>query len=197
MTAQDRFREFLAGVAPDLRTKGFNRKGGIFRRDPPGFAQFVTYQKSRDSDPETVYFTVTLGVDLEALHFLGARHNAVYDCPWYVRLGHLLDVRGDYWWTLGSSDDPDRLVAEHRKHINSVIVPTLEEVASTDYLIELWQGGQAPGATEGQRRIFLAVLLQLRGREGDQGVVKELLEAPGRVSYLAFEFEETLGLQSG
>jgi hypothetical protein len=114
-----------------------------------------------------------------------------------MRLGHLLDARGDYWWTLGGGEDPDRLVAEHREYISSVIVPTLDKVASTDYLIEMWQGGQAPGATEGQRRVFLAVLLKLRGRPGDQELVMELLDAHGRGSYLVFEFEDTLGLQSG
>jgi hypothetical protein len=144
MTAQDRFRDFLAGVAPDLRAKGFKRKGGIFRRDLPGFAQFVTYQKSRDSDQGTILFTVSLGVDLEALHFLAARHNSVHDCPWRVRLGELLDARGDYWWTLGGGDDLDRLVAEHRMHVDSVIVPTLDKVASTDYLIDRARSGARP-----------------------------------------------------
>src|ERR1700686_4213934 len=116
MTAQDRFREFLAGVAPDLRAKGFKRRGGIFRRDLPGFAQFVTYQKSVDSDQQTILFTVNLGVDLEALHFLAAQHNSVHDCPWHVRLAHLLEARRDYWWTLGGGDNPDHLVEEHRKY---------------------------------------------------------------------------------
>jgi hypothetical protein len=193
MSAQDRFREFLAGVAADLRARGFKRKGGIFRRDVPGFAQFVTYQKSRHSDQDSISFTVNLGVDLEALHFLAAQHNSVHDCPWHMRLGQLLDAHGDYWWTLSGADNPDRLVAEHRKYLGSVIWPTLDKAASTDYLIDEWQRGRAPGATEGQRRVYLAVLLKLRGQPGDQDLVMRLLDAPGRIPGLIFEFEETLG----
>jgi hypothetical protein len=142
-------------------------------------------------------FTVILGVDLEALHFLGAQHNSVYDCPWNLRLGHLLGARGDYWWTLGRDDEPDRLVAEHRSHIASIIVPTLNQVASADYLIDLWQGAHAPGLTEGQRRVFLSVLLKLRARPGDERLATQLLDGSVRIPGLVFEFEEILGLHSG
>ena len=190
MDANQGFGSFLNGVASPLRAHGFTRRGSAFRRESSGAVELVTYQKSRHSTRSSLSFTVNLGVSLEVLKFHGVRDASIHDCPWRIRLGRFLHPDSDRWWDIDESTDVDSLIAEHRTFVDTVISPKLAEMSSSERLIELWQAGQAAGLTEGQRRVYLAVLLECRGREGDSAEAGALV-ALG-VPALVYEFEDVL-----
>lgn len=190
MTAQERFGDLLKAIAPVLVDAGFKRRGSIFRRETDEVGQLVTLQKSRASSKEAVTFTVNLGISTAVLHFHGMVTSAVHDCPWHLRVGHLLPEKSDRWWRLDSTTDVVLLAAEMRTLVEQVILPKFIDLDRSDRLIDLWEQGQSSGITEGLRRVYLAVLLMSRGGPADLAAARELVRTgvPGVV----WEFEDVL-----
>jgi hypothetical protein len=132
VTAQAKFAEFLGGLTPILRARGFRRRGGLFRAIGSGSTRTAGYQKSKTSDRRRVLFTVNLTVELDSLRG---------ETAWRSRLGPLLPVNTDYWWTVDDATGIEALVAEHGAYFESVIGPALDRASEPEHLIEAWLQG--------------------------------------------------------
>lgn len=99
--AQHRFRRMLKDVvAPQLRTLGLKGSGHRFHL-PDHYSRVVLdFQKSQGNTAEKVRFAVNLMVaPLDQWEATQASRRAG-SIMWSARLGFLLPVRSDYWWTL-------------------------------------------------------------------------------------------------
>jgi hypothetical protein len=163
---------------------GFRTRGGVFHRIVEGNRLLVTPQSSRDSPRIAVNYGVVsrrlserLETDFQKLDVWSA---------------HLRDrvTRPDgqeMWATTEIPHSVDELVTR-----TVVAAQTQAEATSDGSLRDLWLTGTAPGITEHQRLLYLAILLNeigpasllaptlaaLRGQSGDVGDLKRsMLEA--------------------
>jgi Domain of unknown function (DUF4304) len=104
----------VAAFAPALKAAGYRKQGARFREDvSPTVTRLVNIQSSQWNMGREGQFTINLGVyhrDLAELHdaFPVVESPLVQHCRIQQRLGFLMPVGEDLWWTF---DDKTDLVA--------------------------------------------------------------------------------------
>lgn len=147
-----------------LRPACFRKKGSLFRKMIGGAWQLVEFQRSRKSTSDLVYFTVNLGVCLEALRPPLERSEGprIEDCHWRERIGFLTGEKRDVWWTIAGESEVEYVANQIGAILTESGLSTLERYANEDALIHLWTSGKSPGLTEQQREEALKAILQNR-----------------------------------
>jgi hypothetical protein len=108
---QEMMKVVVAAFAPALKAAGYRKQGARFREEvSPTVVRLVNIQSSDWNMGSEGQFTVNLGVyhrDFEALHDAcpAADSPLVRDCKVQQRLGHLMPVGRDYWWSFDSNTD--------------------------------------------------------------------------------------------
>lgn len=158
-------------VGVRLRSLGFTRRETTFYFRRQGNWGVVNFQQNPKADPETVEFTVNLGVaSARLLDFFpppGPDNSApeVWDCHWKVRLGQLLSGRSDQWWTIRANTNVVALGEELREQIVAPGLPAIERHLDDAVLRDLWLTEEPEGLTYVQRVMYLAVILKAIGPE--------------------------------
>jgi Domain of unknown function (DUF4304) len=110
-TTQAMLKVVVAAFAPALKAAGYRKQGARFREEvSPTVVRLVNVQSSAWNMGSDGNFTVNLGVyhrDFEALHDACPVVDSplVQHCSVQQRLGHLMPVRTDYWWSFDSKTD--------------------------------------------------------------------------------------------
>jgi hypothetical protein len=161
------FRALMTTLAARLRNDGFRRRGNSFcRRGEDGNYEILEVQKSSDSTPEKIVFTINLGTFLARLgHYFPARQDppSIADCHWRERLGFVLPGDEDRWWSIEQSADVPELADALCDAIQDYGLPALERFSKDESLRDLWLSGCAPNLTDMQRLMHLSALLTEMG----------------------------------
>ena len=124
MTAQEAFAVIVRDhLAPALRADGFTGSGANFTLPNADHWVLLGFQKSRHSDSGEVQFTINLTVVSKAtwaaerasLPHLPERPapNTRYGTfAWHRRIGLLMPLRRDHWWTVTATTELANLAAE-------------------------------------------------------------------------------------
>jgi hypothetical protein len=94
-------------VIPGRRLGAARRRGQTFFRREDGNWGLINLQKSTSSTRQLIRFTVNVGIFSERI---GSAYRAPSGgpprerlCHYRERIGYLLPVRQDYWWTIDAS----------------------------------------------------------------------------------------------
>ena len=158
---KNEYEGVLRSVDSLLKSRGFKRRGQVFRLFSDGNCGIVEFQKSDKSSEDRLMFTINLGVVSGEL--LGAdpateKSLGSIDAHLRQRVGMLMPDRPDKWWVLESSTNAEALADELTNLLSERAVPFIQEYLSTDSLIALWEAGQSPGLTAVQRDRYLSAL---------------------------------------
>jgi Domain of unknown function (DUF4304) len=166
MDAQQLYKNLAIFVAPALKPHGFSRNRQTFYCRSQNNWGLIDFQKSWQSDRETLHFTVNLGVASERLlRFFSPdkiKRPSIWDCHWQIRLSYLMN-KNDVWWKVDEQTSIDDLGKEI---VNPLVNRGIQEInhhIRDESLRDLWISGQSPSLTEFQRLMYLSVLLKELG----------------------------------
>ena len=155
--------EVVDSIAVRLKPSGFVRRGLVLRTQREGNCGLLEFQRSTKSSRARIVFTVNLGIVCGALLDSSSpalERARIIDAHVRQRIGMLLPGRPDKWWEITQSTDSGLLSKELSELIVRVAVPYIMGLLNTTAIISLWQSGQAPGLTGGQRVRLLSRLLE-------------------------------------
>jgi hypothetical protein len=177
MSNADLTTTILTRVHVVLKPPGFRKNGSIFTKECGDVRLAVSLQKSQSSTSAQVTVTVNLKVCSYPLcRALGYApdHPLAAEGHWQQRLGFLLPMSRDLWWTARSLDQAAGVAEEIADALLWYGLPALEAVSSTEKLRALWESGRSPGISNQQRTDFLAAL---RDPSGWQEAQSQCLQA--------------------
>ena len=122
-------------IASSLRPLRYKRSGRTFVRDTTDGAVVVHVQAARDNDESLSRFTVNLGVRQERLQDLmdwtmRGKKPGISDCILKQRIGHLMDVRRDFWWLVEPQMSVESVAQEAAEAVEQDGVPFLHGLES-------------------------------------------------------------------
>lgn len=161
MGAKELMRLIHQPIERVLKLHGLGRKGNNYSGQRNDVVLLVQLQKSDASTAEKLILTVNLGIFSRPLaKKLGYDISSptVPDCHWRERIGFLLPVQDDKWWTVTADKDAIRVGEELANALSTYGIPTMNNLDSSAKLRDLWSSGQCPGLTEGQRKDYLKTL---------------------------------------
>jgi hypothetical protein len=125
------------GLTPLLRTAGFKKRGRMFVRYTSEGGVLLHVQASSANDASQARFTINLAARHDGVQNLmdwsrKAQHLSLRDCIIQRRIGHLMDVKRDFWWIVEPQMNLDAIVGEVRETVELCGLPFLERVAEWD-----------------------------------------------------------------
>ncbi|KUJ95105.1 MAG: hypothetical protein PWR24_1933 [Desulfonauticus sp.] len=186
-----------AGIHPILKEQGFKKQGRAFYKRVADLYHVVHVQGSLWNEFDTGRFTINLGLSSPeiAAEWFGGRlpkspashRNRLF----YERIGSLLPVKADHWWSIGLDTDLAELAQEVGDALRNYGLKFLEWPAfrSTQDLLGALERDELPLSLFGAPTIrteLLGVLLHRAGRVDEAKTVLTNLIA-GK--------EHTLGLK--
>ena len=159
-SVEQTFKALLDGIGRKLGAQGFTKRGNAFRRVSSGNSAIVEVQRSQSSASGAVRFTFNVGIICGRLldeyqpdvSKAGSMHAHLRK-----RIGEFLPEPMDRWWDLDGTTEADDLVTELCSLLD-VATRFLLDHANDAQLIALWESGQSPGLTDGQRQRVLREL---------------------------------------
>ncbi len=145
-----------------LKPLGFRKHGNRFSVNRGDTLLFIQLQSSTRTTHNTLSVTVNLGIiSIPLTEKQGFRtHPNILDSHWQERIGRFLPRPQDKWWTVRNMAEAlvagDEIVAI----LQASGLPTMNSLASTQQLRELWETGYCPGLTDFQRRRYRALLAE-------------------------------------
>ena len=185
--AADSFKHLKVCLVKRLAPSGFIDAGGIVWRKVRDTVVVLEVQKDRKySTKEEVRFTVNAGISVDALRDVVAAAGGPSTsdvppperCHWCLRIGHLLPVQSDVWWSVSDEQSAHSACDEIASGLIDIALPKVEAMASSEALARSWQEGRGQGLTEYERRVNLArLLVALERTEEAQAAVQALEDA--------------------
>lgn len=162
------------GVAPLLKARGFRKQRHRFYRSTPDATEHVEVQSSQWNAPNRASFTINLWTYLPAIAH-AANETPVVDplrqrlahCG--IRIGHLLETPGDYWWTITQPSQIEPIAKEVATALERFGLPYLERAATLEGVAAL--SGHIPGICSDPTEPK-AIALRLLSREAEANAVE-------------------------
>jgi hypothetical protein len=131
------------GIHPALKRIGFLKSARTFRRVRTNCIQIINVQGSWTNYNDQGSFTVNLAVyfpKADELHglFQIIDHPTESDCMVNERIGHLMPVKGDYWWKIDAKSDLDEIAEELAFACVEYGIPWLEEHSTIEGAIQFF-----------------------------------------------------------
>jgi hypothetical protein len=170
-------------ISPVLEEYGFRSSGLTFVYREKANWGLINFQKSKQTIPEALGFTVNLGVASgELLKFFSPitseKKPDIWDCHWRIRLGRLI-WNEDIWWSIDTEKSIDKLGQEILALLIEYAIPEIHKYQTDMALRDLWLSGSSPSLTEFQRLQYLSVLLN---ELGPSNLLEQILEKLKQVS---------------
>lgn len=152
--------EIIKGLAGRLRESGFARRGPVLRILKEGNCGIIQFQRSSMSSRERILFTINVGIVCGSLLDEPAdlEKSRAIDAHISLRLGEFLPGCPDKWWEVTPQTETEPLTAELSELLLTKAVPYVLSLLSSSAIISLWQSGQSPGLTDGERLRLLSRL---------------------------------------
>ncbi len=178
-------------IAPELKGRGFTRRGLTFRRVGDEVLSLIELQPSRRTNGE-LRFAINYGV--AALALLEDRDPASIiwtGCHWRRRVDGAGQER---WFHVDAGKDPGELTAVVRTVLAEEVLPAIDAVQSAATLIEIWQSGRGTGIGEGFQLLCLGRLLLAQGRANEIAPVIAELESLRETDFVRHALRESRAL---
>lgn len=160
----DKYKIMISEVGNAIKPL-FKKKSDLFICYKSNNIGLISFQKSIDSSSKRLLFTINLGVYSNSLHVLDSPGigtiPSTSDCHWKKRIGLLLPILKDYWWTIDETTSISDLTIEIINIITSVAIPEIERHISDESLKKHWLKGESSGISEQQMYLYLIALLQI------------------------------------
>lgn len=135
MNAIERFDGWMTGeVGPELRSRGFTKRGSTFHLRGEGAWGVINFQKSQFGSRDAVRFYVNVAVALDRLLARDGldptRKPPAYKCNWQVRIGRLSEPAGPESWDVHVNTDFAHLTRELIRAIDQDAIPFIQRRAS-------------------------------------------------------------------
>jgi hypothetical protein len=162
MNHDDFKKIILARMHALLKPLGFRKRGNTFSADRDDVLLFIQLQSSTRTTHDTLIATVNFGIVSTALTKKQGFRTApnFLDSHWRERIGRFLPKPQDKWWTVRSEAEAVMVGDEIVTILQARSLPTMNSLASTQQLRELWESGYSPGLTDFQRRKHLVLLAE-------------------------------------
>jgi len=199
MQSQDKFIIFVSDViTPYLRGLRFRKSYLTWNRDKAGFTQVVNLQISRFVNPETIRFTINLGVFyppvFEAVWGKRVpRFPKEHECCLRVRVGSV--IQGDYsdqatdkWFEIDPSADLTEQFKEPMYILSTKAVPFLDNFTELTTIAEFLSKQRDAFSAQPLHSLNLAVILHELGQsEASLTILRNAYEgyAPWRTRCLS------------
>lgn len=180
MNASVLYKELISDISSLMKAEGFLRKGNRFCYQLGNNWGLLDFQKSRDSTVDQVIFTINIGTcSGRLLEFfspdLSKQKPTIAICHWRERIGFLLPLQQDKWWSIQTNDLIDPLTDQIRDLIVQNVIPSIKQYITDHQRCSKWLSGKSPGLTDIQRLLNLCVLLKMEGMyNAFHEVLKEL-----------------------
>jgi hypothetical protein len=123
-------------VAPALRAEGMKGSGSEYSIPSPSHWVLLGFQRSRGSTASIVEFTVNCKVvrkDVWATAYAERPYIGVRPKPnsfagsfeWWRRIGRLMPVQQDKWWSLPATGDTEAIAADVLAAISAYALPEM------------------------------------------------------------------------
>ncbi len=177
------YKQLLSDIGIKIKPFGYKRTHSSFTLQEDGNWGIINFQKSTESNSETILFTINLGVaSSRLLRFFATKYTQngpnIWDCHWGVRLGHLLQGK-DIWWTIETKTSIEILGEKLWTDLQDKCIPEIARYIHDPDLRDLWLSGSSPSLTEFQRLINLSVLLK---EIGPQELLEPVLSKLNQIS---------------
>lgn len=153
-------KELISVFSSHCPEKGLKRDGYNLRLNHLNNVAVINFQKSKDNIPNGYKFTINIGVHYGKLFFFNScqsiKKPIINDCQWKIRIGFLLPFKSDYWWSVDTKTDIEKLKANLFEIFNTVINPTLENLISDEGYTACLIANKAAGTSEFDRLKNLA-----------------------------------------
>lgn len=173
----DKYNLILSEVAKAIKPS-FKKKGNYFICYKSGNVGLINFQKSKDSTSQQKLFTINLGVYSNSLHALDMPYMgeipSIPDCHWRERIGFLLQMNRDHWWTINETTSVSKLTTEIVGIVTSIIVPEIDKHISDESLKNYWLKGESAGLSEAEMYLNLIGLLKAENSAILDVKIKEL-----------------------
>ncbi len=159
----DNFKKTILGrMHTLLKPLGFRKYGNSFSVTRGDALLFIQLQSSTRTTHDTLTVTVNLGIiSIPLSKKQGFRtHPNILDSHWKERIGRFLPEPQDKWWIVRTMAEAVTAGDEIVAILQASGLPTMNSLASTQQLRELWETGHCPGLTDFQRRRYLALLAE-------------------------------------
>jgi hypothetical protein len=176
------FKELINIIYPMLKQQGFSKVGNKFYLEKDGNLGLIDFQKSKESNKESVLFTINFGIYSSVLGqfqygYTHAIKPEIDQCHWQSRVGNFMPNSPDYWWKLEMPNDFNTIASNVVEVIQDSVMPEIVKRLSDDGLISCWMNNAFAGTTEIGRFKNLTTLLKLKGDNGTLNlVVKSYME---------------------
>ncbi len=155
------FSKILSAVLyQKLRPLGFRLKHLTFISDESDVFSLINLQSSSKTTKDVLVVTLNLGVYSKTIaEMLGEpkKEPDIWDCHWRRRIGHLLPKSTDMWWEIHNQSEAESTASEFASLLELYGIQALEEVSSTNMLLESWRHHISPGLMDVQRDRYLAL----------------------------------------
>ncbi|MBV4359032.1 DUF4304 domain-containing protein [Pinibacter aurantiacus] len=198
------FKNIIKELSPFLKQFDFVKKGNDFYKVADKNYGIINFQKGRDSTEDVLKFTINFGVYSNVLgELVNGFHNLnkpeIGQCQWEARIGSFMSGSPDFWWSVNTADNLDKVVSDVSTDVQNIIVPELNRRLSDDGLINSWINDHYAGTTEIGKFKYLTTLLKVKGdfRTLNQVVEAFMQQTKGKPNAIrAVEHLKEIGINS-
>lgn len=182
-----------AHFGPSLRQLGFKKKGRNFRRRLSDATQIVNVQASQRNSGGQGQFTLNLGIYFPAAAKFVGRYEELdepteLDCPIRRRIGLLMPLHQDTWWSINPNTELDALSREVTDTLVRYGLPWFEQASRLESAV-LDDDPHAGPTTKA------ALLMAMGNREAAVQAMTRALEHSDRAAAGWFAFASAAGLE--
>jgi hypothetical protein len=159
MTSKD-FKKILSDRLSDvLKRRSFKKSGNYFSFSNGDLTYYIWLQSSRNSTATILVLTLNIEITSTLLYRLEGVSIPEKDRRHYTRrIGSFLDNPIDKWWTIDDERAARKSADEISELILNRVLPTFDDLKSTEDLRNLWREGTCPGLTDKMRKEYLSLL---------------------------------------
>ena len=159
MTSKDFKKIIIDKLTEILKPSGFKKTGNTFSASNGDLTYFVNIQSSQSSTASTLRLTVNIEIYSSTVYKLqDTSLPEKWSRHYTQRIGSMFDNPQDKWWTVENEKEANDAATEIADITSIRVLPTLDQLKTTNDLAALWRQNKCPGLTEHQRKEYLSLL---------------------------------------
>lgn len=171
-TASSSYSQIVKTVQAMLAKHRYASKGIISRLLCHNNCGLIAFKKSSSSTKDAIRFTIDVGIVLGILMPppLSERLKTctILDAQSHKRIGFLMSVPRDVWWTVRDGQDCSDICREVLAAVEQWAVPFVEQFISPGAIAQLWSEGKSHGLTDVTRQEYLRLYLSSAAQDQRQ-----------------------------
>ncbi len=157
----DKLAPVIQQLRDYLKPIGFARREARFSRRVSDVIQFIDVQRSVSSSADVTKFTIDVGVFSPKLAATAGDDpilGYISQCHWRSRVGYLMPVMKDRWWSTNCEADSQILGLEVVGLVEQFALPALDERSSLAKLGIRWLNGDGSSLTAYAHQKYCRIL---------------------------------------